>query len=213
MSKFIQGDDQARAWAIPEIRAASNQSVTHKDQTLSEREKRAVEERVNKLKQRAYQEGFEQGQQEGRASGQRRVERSIASLEAILAAMATPFQQLEGAVEDELTRLALAVAKQVVRRELKTDPAQVVAVVREALAAIPSSARQVRVFLSPDDAALVRKLMPASGGDSHWEIVEDPVLTQGSCRVETDSATVDATFEGRIAAIAAQILGSERADD
>ena len=44
-----------------------------------------------------------------------------------------PFEDLDAVVEDELLQLALALAKQVVRRELRQDPTQVIAIVREAI--------------------------------------------------------------------------------
>ncbi len=213
MSKLIGKDEQAKVWAVPEIRAVSENHITHNDTSLSPREKKAVEEKVNKLRERAYQEGFDQGRKDGMAGAQQQTEQTVQSLTAVLNAMSTPLQQLDEQLESELVKLAVAIAKQIVRRELKTDPGQVVAVVREALSIIPSAAQNIRVYLCPDDATRVRKLIPASGGERNWEIVADPVLTQGSCRVETDAATVDADFESRIAAIAAEILGSERADD
>jgi flagellar assembly protein FliH len=213
MSKPIGRNENAKAWAVPEIRAASDQHATHTDSSLSPRERKAVEERVDKIKESAYREGFQKGQQDGMAGAQQQFEQALLSLKKLLDAMVTPYQNVEGQVEEELVKLAVAIAKQIVRREMKTDPGQIVGVVREALGIISSSAQNVRVFLCPDDAALVRNVMPDSSGEASWEIVEDPVLTPGSCRVETDAAVVDASVESRIAAIAAEILGSERADE
>lgn len=213
MSKLMGSDEQATVWSVPSINAASERALTHSDASLSAREKKVIEEKVAKLRERARQEGFEQGRREGLARGQAELEQMTQNLQSLLESLQAPLQQAEEQLEDELVKLAVAIARQIVRRELKTDPGQVVALVREALSILPSSARDVRVYLSPDDAGLVRKVIPAGGPDRSWEIVDDPVLGQGSCRVESDTATVDATFESRIAAIAAEILGSERAGD
>ncbi|ALP52675.1 hypothetical protein Tel_05655 [Candidatus Tenderia electrophaga] len=213
MSKLPDNGGEAKVWAVPEIKADSSRNLTHTDTSLSPRERKAVEEKVNKLKHSAYQEGFEKGRREGAIRGQQQLDQTAQSVANVMDAMSAPLQRMEEQLESELVKLAVAIAKQIVRRELKTDPRQVVAVVREALAIIPSAAQHIRVYLCPDDAALVRKLIPASGGDRSWEVVDDPLLSQGSCRVESDSATVDASFEARIAAIAAELLGSERADD
>ena len=50
----------------------------------------------------------------------------------------------------------MALARQIVRRELKTDPTQIIGIIREAIAALPVAARDVRVHLHPEDAAVVR---------------------------------------------------------
>ena len=52
-------------------------------------------------------------------------------------------------VERELLTLAMALARQIVRRELKTDPTQIIGIIREAIAALPVAAREVRVHLHP----------------------------------------------------------------
>jgi len=67
--------------------------------------------------------------------------------------------------------------------------------------------------LNPEEAEIVRKIMPVNAGERSWNIIDDPVLSRGSCNVETDATVVDATFESRIATIAAEIMGSERSND
>ena len=59
----------------------------------------------------------------------------VARLDAILKLLARPLEELDAEVEQQLTLLALTVGKQIVRRELKTDPAQIVAVIRESVGA------------------------------------------------------------------------------
>ncbi len=49
------------------------------------------------------------------------------------------------------------------RRELRTDPAQIIGMVRDTVALMPAATRGVRVLLHPDDAALVRE-RPERGG-------------------------------------------------
>ncbi len=210
MSKIIGSDGNAKAWMLPEISDASK--PVEKGASLTARETRAVENALNSIREKAYQEGFNKGQQDGVASGQQQNEQVVKSLNSILNALATPLKYVDEALEEELVNLAVSIAKQIVRRELKTDPEQIVAVVKESLLFLPSSAENVRVYLNPDDAELVRKIMPVNASERKWTIMDDPVLSRGSCKVETDSTVVDASFESRIASIAAAILGSERSD-
>ena len=210
MSKFIGSDGNAKAWTVPEISDISK--PVDDGAPLTAREIKAVEDEINSVREQAYQEGFSKGQQDGIANSQQQVDQTIQSLTRVLEAMTTPLKYVDEKLEDELVNLAVSIAKQIVRRELKTDPAQIVGVVKESLAIIPSSAQSVRVYLNPEDAEIVRKIMPVNAGERNWNIIDDPVLSRGSCNIETDSTVVDATFESRIATIAAEILGSERSD-
>ncbi len=173
-----------------------------------------------------FQKGLEQGISEGLQQGKARAEQSESlieierqqlqartrHLEALLSALADPVSQLDKEVEDQLVELVLAVSRQLIRRELKADPGQIIAVVREAVSLLPVAAREYRLALHPEDAALVREAlaMDDSDGNRPWTIVEDPTLTRGGCRVVSEASYIDATVERQLAAVAATLLGDER---
>ncbi|MFA7388767.1 MAG: FliH/SctL family protein, partial [Thiohalobacteraceae bacterium] len=113
----------------------------------------------------------------------------------------------------ELVHLALAVAQQLVRRELKADPGQVLAAVRETMAALPLAARNVRLHLHPEDAALVREALSLQDNERGWKIAEDPVLTRGGCKISSDTSQIDASVERRLQQAIANVLGGERDSD
>ena len=104
-------------------------------------------------------------------------------------------------------------AKQLVRREIKTDPGQIVAVVREALSVLPIASQNVRLHLHPEDAVLVRAALSLNEGEYAWRIVEDGLQNRGGCQLMTDSSRIDASVETRLAAIIAKVLGGERGSD
>ncbi|MFX8289548.1 FliH/SctL family protein, partial [Acinetobacter baumannii] len=81
----------------------------------------------------------------------------VRQLESILQLLARPLASLDEEVEKELLQLALTVGKQLARRELRIDPAQVIGIIRESLSQLPASARDIRIHLHPDDAATVRE--------------------------------------------------------
>ncbi len=154
---------------------------------------------------------------EGRKAGQARYEAQIKTalqrFETIMNTLSVPLEQLDDQVEQELLSLVIIIARHLVRRELSSDPGQVVAVIRESMSALPIAARNVRLQLHPEDAALVRELLAQGEGEGAWHIVEDPVISRGGCRVLTDVSLIDATVEKRLASIAAELLGGEREDD
>jgi len=124
--------------------------------------------------------------------------------------LAKPFEVLDTEVEQELLTLAMALARHIVRRELKADPTQVIGIIREAIGALPAAAREVRVHLHPEDAAVVREHLAPTVNERAWTIVEDPVMARGGCRVTSATSTIDARLETRLGAILSELLGSDR---
>ena len=124
--------------------------------------------------------------------------------------LAKPFEELDAEVERELLTLAMTLARQIVRRELKTDPTQIIGIVREAIAALPVAARDVRVHLHPEDAAVVRQNLAPTESERAWQLVEDPVMARGGCQITTATSRVDARLETRLGAILSELMGTER---
>ena len=193
-SKIIPGEDETafQRWELPHLLTAN---------------------RVEHIQKEAYAEGFARGQADGLQAAQRDTQARLEHLGQLLHALATPLKELDERIEQELVTLAMQAARLIVRRELKTDPGLVLAAVREAMAALPAAARQVRLHLHPDDAALVREHFKA-GDESHsWRIVDDPAQARGGCVVITDSSQIDASIEARLTGIMAAALGGDRSDD
>jgi len=89
--------------------------------------------------------------------------------------------------------------RQLIRREVKLDPGQIVGVVREALGILPISARNIRVVLHPEDAG---EMGVADGervrmGNARGELVIHVQLFDGLQRkvVIVESIWPNAAFE------------------
>jgi flagellar assembly protein FliH len=158
--------------------------------------------------------GYEAGVAAGRAEMQARlaeVQARVTRLDSILKLLARPLEELDATVEQELALLALTIGQHLLRRELKADPAQIIAIIRESVGRLPAAAREVRVHLHPDDAAVVRERLPAPATERAWSIIEDPALSRGGCLVRTDTSQIDARLESRVTAVISAALGEERA--
>jgi flagellar assembly protein FliH len=134
----------------------------------------------------------------------------VQRLDSILQLLAQPLRALDDEIEKQLLELAFAVGKQLARRELSAAPAQVVAILRECLEQLPAAARDVRVHLHPEDAAIVRERLSAPSEERAWSVVEDPTLARGGCLVRSDTSQIDARFESRVHAVLASALGEAR---
>jgi len=216
-SKIISGkkQDEVQQWDPP--------SISHGGLSSSKKPRGSLmtAAQLEQIQKQAHKEGFEQGKKEGfnyghkeaLEEGRQRLQENIKSMEQIFHALETPFKQLDEQVEQELVALAIAIVKQLVRREIKTDPNQILGVVREAIGILPVSSRNVRLVLHPDDAELVREVYAAAETELGWTIVEDPILARGGCRVLTDTSQIDATLESRLTSLIAPLLGGERASE
>lgn len=200
MSKgFIKGADGAAAiWTAPDM---NSPAVNQRLPTVSG---------LVDLQEEAYKEAFDQGLAEGRKAGQIEVRAQVEKLAGMFHDLARPFEVLDAEVERELLTLAMALARQIVRRELKTDPTQIIGIVRDAIAALPVTARDVRVHLHPEDAAVVREHLAPTESERAWTLVEDPVMARGGCQITTTTSRIDARLETRLAAILSELMGTER---
>jgi flagellar assembly protein FliH len=162
------------------------------------------------LQKEAHAEAFAQGLAEGRAAGHAEVQAQVEKLAGMWQELAKPFEVLDAEVERELLALAMALARQIVRRELKTDPTQIIGIIRDALAALPIASREVRVHLHPEDAAVVRQHLSPTESERAWTIIEDPVMARGGCQITTSTSRIDARLETRLAAIVSELMGTER---
>ncbi|MGH8171378.1 MAG: FliH/SctL family protein [Steroidobacteraceae bacterium] len=179
-----------------------------------DRSRAAAEESLRQALEETNARGYEAGMARARTEMSAQLaalDERIKRLDAVLHVLARPLEQLDADIERELAELALSVGKQLARRELRLEPAQVIAVLRESLALLPAAAREVRVHLHPEDAVTVRERLTAPAGDRAWTLVEDPTLSRGGCMVYSQASRIDARLEARIAAVAASVLGDERA--
>ena len=103
--------------------------------------------------------------------------------------------------------------KQLARRELAAAPAQILAILRECLEQLPVAARDVRVHLHPEDAAIVRERLAAPAEERAWSLIEDPTLARGGCLVRSNTSQIDARFESRVNAVLASALGEQRTSE
>lgn len=164
------------------------------------------------------EQGFAQGREDGVAAAREEqaalARARLEQMDALLRALSEPLAQLDETIEQELVALAMAVARQLVRREIRANPGQIVAVVRDAVSALPSNARQITLHVHPDDAALLREAFALENDPAPlWRLVDDPLISAGGCRVLTEQSSIDATVEKRLAQVIAVALGDQRSDE
>ena len=184
---------------------------------IDERKAAAAAEAIARVaREQSEARGYEAGMAKAKAEMEGQVNElkaRIQRLDKLLQFMSRPLEELDADVEKMLLQLTLTVGKQLARRELRIDPAQVIAVIRESLQELPTAAREARVHLHPEDASIVRERLAEPSNERAWRIVEDPTMSRGGCVVKTETSRIDARLESRINTIIANVLGDERAPE
>lgn len=234
-SSVISSDEVTSfsAWNLPDISDKANlsfdrgksepvdvQEINSPVLTVDEIEamqKQAFDEAFAQGRQEGFQNGFDQGFLDGSKKGYDEnaelCQKKANEFVNLIDSLTEPFKKLDDEVERELVKLAITIATQIIRRELKMDPGQIVAAVRETINVLPLSSQKINLYLHPEDAELVRSVLSLDEMSPAWGVIEDPLITRGGCKVDTDVSHIDATVENRLAAVIATIMGGERGQD
>jgi flagellar biosynthesis/type III secretory pathway protein FliH len=111
--------------------------------------------------------------------------------------------------EQSAVRVATAIAERVIRRELDRRPEITLELVSEALR-LTAGATDVSVRLNPADherlGPQVNRLAEAIGQLAPTDVVADPEITPGGCRVVTKFGEVDLQIESQLRQIEQELL-------
>jgi flagellar assembly protein FliH len=208
---FMAGAANIERWSMPQVEGRVV------GRPIDERKAAAAAEAIARVaREQSEQRGYEAGMAKAQAEMQGKLAEvgdRIKRLDGLLKFLAQPLQELDEEVEKSLLQLAMAVGKQLARRELRLDPTQVIAIIRESLQELPTAARNPRVHLHPEDAATVRERLSEPGSERAWTLVEDPTMSRGGCVIRTENSQIDARLESRISAVIANALGDERVEE
>lgn len=192
-----EGGDDFQAWRAPEVNGPTLRGGHHSDGSST----RAQSQR----------DGFEEGRRAGLEAARKEVAAQANALERALDALSRPFDALDQRFHEEILELVKAVARQLVRREMRIDPSHIVGVVRDGLAALPLAASDITVCVHPDDAAVLRECLPQDAAERSWHIEPDPLLDRGGCVILTPQSQVDGRLETRLARVIAAMFEDARA--
>lgn len=188
-----------------------NASVSHaSSEQKSSRQKMLTASQLEELQKQAYEEAYHAGFDAGRKAGLDEIREKIARTDQLLQGFDKTYKAMDEVVVQEIVSLTIAMVKQLLRREIKMDPGQIVAIVREALNTLPVSSRGIRVQLNPEDAALLKENLASVEDERTWSIIEDPMMSRGGCQVLTEQSLIDASVESQIAKLVAAVFGDER---
>jgi flagellar assembly protein FliH len=189
---FIPKDRSSayRPWQLKSLEGGGNKQAREQEDA----------ERIKAINQQAYRQGYDAGFAQGAARAGAEANR----LAQLVDSTCQEIGGLEQRIAEDLVRLALTLARSLVREALKVHPEIVAAIVRDSVADVPPFAQGIRLRLHPEDAALLRTQLAQELGEA-WSVVDDPLVLRGGCRIETPASDVDATLETRWAKLSAAL--------
>jgi flagellar assembly protein FliH len=210
------GGSSVQKWQLPRMSSGvkplkrnvqPKQVAGRRDGEVSAADAESIEKSRLQAMQQGYREGLERAESELAAVRQQLLD--------IINFFESPLQALNEEVEQELSVLAVTLAQQLVKREIRAEPGELIGVIRDAVKMLPSHSRAIRIMLNPEDADLVRTSLQLDEHDDelNWKLVEDPMISRGGCEIKSDRSVINATLEKRLQALAASVLGGDRSDD
>ncbi|MDT0500501.1 MULTISPECIES: flagellar assembly protein FliH [unclassified Halomonas] len=221
-----------RRWEMDELGAPQAESERHlgptRDDPEAERRRKERQRRqadLDALREQAMQEGRDAGYQEGLEAGHReglakgleegrqqarqeleaRKHELLAPLGELAQQFSSALDTLDEVIAEDLADLALETGRKLAGEALEERPDQVLEVVRALLHTDPPLLGQQRLWLHPQDHALVEKHLGEELSAAGWALQPDDQISRGGCRVTSASGELDATWERRWQAIEAQV--------
>jgi flagellar assembly protein FliH len=159
-------------------------------------------------------------EQEGKDAALRAVERVLEEkvakrMETLLPALAQVVRDLADARqawlqqwERAVVRLGCAIAERITRQMVERTPEITVELAREALE-MAAGSPHVEIQLNPADLESlgnqVDRLIKEFGGIATAQVVGDPAIAHGGCRIQTRHGTIDQQFSAQLARIEAEL--------
>ncbi len=163
--------------------------------------------------QEAYAEGLRRGTEAGEAQGLAAFEESVGQAAQTIGEAVSSLREARESfletLEPEVLSLAIRIATQVLRREIRSDPELVRSTVRAALEHL-ADRESMTIRVNSRDLEVLREhnvtLLDGVEGAEHLEVLADESIESGGCVVESESVHVDATVESQLQRIIDALL-------
>ena len=165
--------------------------------------------------------GWQQGHTDGHDTGTTaaldqhaaQLREVIATFNAAAAALEDFRTQVEAAATRDAVELALAIAARITKRQGVIDPSVLLENVRAALN-IVGRTNVIRIAVHPSQHTILTEILPQLQLDSpslrHAEIVDDPSISPGGCRVFTSHGHVDADLQTQLDRVTMKLMPGGR---
>ncbi|SQD80591.1 flagellar assembly protein FliH [Moritella yayanosii] len=183
----------------------------------------AYEEGYNEGKEQGYQDGLasgtveglskgeaqgqEQGLAQGLADGQQQIADKAAVWEQLQTQMHAPLAAVNSEVENELIRVATALAEELIKTEVTFNHDILLQTLKLALDALPILEQKITIKLHPDDLAVMNEYYATEECVKRgWVLISEPMMKQGDLVINNEVSSVELLMEQRIKQMMRQFL-------
>jgi flagellar assembly protein FliH len=156
-----------------------------------------LERLLNEQVKAAYQRGLQEGEAGGRQQAAVQIQASLERLARTVEEIASIRPRLRHDAEEDVVKLALAIARRILCRELSTDPAALLGLVRAALDKLDGRGLH-RIRANPQDAAALQQHFQQVTTPYKIEVFPDPALERGAAVFETEHGSLDASVDTQL---------------
>lgn len=157
----------------------------------------ALEQEARHRERDAHEAGLRQGRTQGAAEAQAALEPVLERLGHAVEEVINQRRRLRREAEEDVLKLALAISRRVLHRELSIDPEALLGVVKAALQTLEGRETH-RLRLHSDHADMVRKHFEQLGRLERIEVLADSRLECGAVIFETARGNLDASIETQL---------------
>lgn len=202
-SHFIPGEkiDAVAQWNFEAVDTAAILLAAQE----RERERQENAEREEAIRQEAFAQGVEAGRIQAMPEVQRQIEAFITTqgqemgrqLAGVIESAREQLTEVEKAAAQSTLDLACALARQVLRHELSSNPNNLLPVIREGLATLFTDSQNIVVRLNPLDWDMLQDTLRAEFPGLTLAFRVEQAITAGGCLIESAGTVIDATVETR----------------
>jgi flagellar assembly protein FliH len=155
------------------------------------------QQELERVEREAYHRGFSEGRAVGREQAAAEVQPLLDQLGRSLASLTSLRSRIRSEAEGDLLKLAVAIARRVLHRELTLDPESIEGLIRVALEKL--QARELcRVRVHPDQEAAIRSSLERFSNSQKVELVADSSMQCGDVLFETAHGNLDGSIESQL---------------
>jgi len=156
-----------------------------------------LEQEMAQREQQALAVGYRKGEAAGQEQAVARLDPVAEQLARAVSDLSQFRRKLRRDAEQDVVKLALAIGRRIVHRELSMDPDAILGVVKAALEKLEG--REVdRVRVHPENADIVRKHVERLGRSQRLEVAGDPRLDRGGVVFETACGNLDVSLDTQL---------------
>ena len=184
------------AQEIEEIRQAAHDEGYAQGKNLGFEEGKAqgLEKGLEEGRELGHAEGLAQGLEEGKES----IAGQVEVWQQLISNLHEPLAQANDETRDQLVKLAVTLAKAVIRTEVSTNQQVILQALSEGMKALPVNEKNYQIQMHPDDIAIVKQHFSDEEIEQKgWQFIETPTMERGGCDIVTEQNAVDVSIERR----------------